>query len=148
LLPGGALFDRDAVSADDLLPWYKEKYLGQFNVVVLDQFKVRLKSHRKQASEDYAIASQEEEYFARDRKLYPRKTHNKRGEPIFDMPPAKPLLRQDIKDGIHLEYQTWRKLQSLRLAYKPFKAKIFQDRVLQEIRLKKSGLKSTFTTWN
>ena len=79
LLPGGALFERDAVSAEDILPWYKEKYPEQFGIVVLDQFKVRLESHRKQASEEYAVAQQEEEYFAHERKFYPRKTHNERG---------------------------------------------------------------------
>ena len=106
LLPGGVLYQRHVVSAEDLLPWYKEKYPGQFGVVVLDQFKARLQSHRKQASIDHVIASKEEQYFAHDRQLYPRKTHNKRGEPIFDMSPAKPLLRQDIKDDMHLQYET------------------------------------------
>jgi len=50
LLPRGVLFERDTVSAEDLLPWYKEKYPEQFGLVVLDQFKARLESHRKQAS--------------------------------------------------------------------------------------------------
>jgi hypothetical protein len=77
------------------LACYKEKYPEQFGIVVLDHFKVGLKSHWKQASEEYAVAQQEEEYFVHDRKFYPRKTHNKR---VFDMFPAKPLLRQDIKD--------------------------------------------------
>jgi hypothetical protein len=101
LLPRGALFQRDTVSAEDILPWY-----NQFGIVVLDQFKVRLKSHRKQASEEYAVAQQKEEYFAHDRKFYPRKTRNQRGEPVFDMSPTKPLLQQDIKDEMHLHYKT------------------------------------------
>jgi hypothetical protein len=79
LLPGGALFERNTVSAEDLLAWFKEKYPQQFGIIVLDQFKARLQSHRKQASEEYAVAQQEEGYFAHDHKLYPRKTHNKRG---------------------------------------------------------------------
>jgi hypothetical protein len=119
------------------LPWYKEKYPGQFGIVVLDQFKVRLQAHRKQASEEHAVAQQEEEHFAHDRKFYPRKTHNERGEPVFDMSPAKPLLRQDIKDEMHSHCKTSKKLQLSRLEYKPFKPRIFQDRILQEIRLQK-----------
>jgi hypothetical protein len=80
LLPGGVLFEHDTVSAEDFLPWYKEKYPQQFRIVVLDQFKARLQSHRKQASEEYAVAQeQEEEHFAHDHKFYPRKAHNKRG---------------------------------------------------------------------
>jgi hypothetical protein len=137
LLPGGALFERDAVSAEDLLPWYKEKYPEQFGVVVLDQFKVRLQSHRKQASVEHAVALKEEKHFAHDRNYYPRKTHNERGEPVFDMSPAKALLRQDIKDEMHLHHKTSRKLQLSRLECKPFKPRIFQDRILQAIRLQK-----------
>jgi hypothetical protein len=137
LLPRGALFERNTVSAEDLLPWYKEKYPEQFGSIVLDQFKARLESHRKQVSEEYAVAQHEEEYFAHDRKCYPRKTHNERGEPVFDTSPAKPLLQQDIKDEMHLHYKTSKRLQLSRLEYKPFKPRIFQDRILQEIRLSK-----------
>jgi hypothetical protein len=61
LLPGGALFERDAVSAEDLLPWCKERHPEQFGVVVLDQFRVRLQFRRKQASEEHAVAQKEEE---------------------------------------------------------------------------------------
>jgi hypothetical protein len=53
------------------------------------------------------------------------------------MSPAKPLLRQDIKDEMHLHYKTSKKLQLSSLEYKPFKPRIFQDRILQEIQLKK-----------
>jgi hypothetical protein len=138
LLPRGALFERNTVSAEDLLPWYKEKYPEQqFGRIVLDQFKARLESHRKQVSEEYAVAQHEEEYLAHDRKCYPRKTHNERGEPVFDMSPAKPLLQQDIKDEMHLHYKTSKKIQLSRLEYKPFKPRVFQDRILQEIRLSK-----------
>ena len=115
LLPGGVLFKRDAVPAEDLLLWHKNEHLQHFDIVVLDQFKARLESHRKQASEEYAVAQQEEEYFAHDRKFHPRKTHNKRGEPVFDISPAKSLLQQDIKDEMHSHYKTSRKLQLSRL---------------------------------
>jgi hypothetical protein len=45
LLPRGALFECDTVSAEDILSWYKEKYPEQFGIIVLDQFKARLESH-------------------------------------------------------------------------------------------------------
>mgnify|MGYP002812886629 CR=1 FL=1 len=136
LLPDGALFKRDAVSAEDLLPWYKENYPQQFGIVVLDQFKVCLQSHRKQALEEYAVAQQEERRFAHDRKMYPRKTHSERGEPVFDMSPAKALLQQDIKDEMHL-HKTSKQLQLLRPEYKPFKPKMFQDCIIQAIQRQK-----------
>jgi hypothetical protein len=59
------------------------------------------------------------------------------GGAVFDMSPAKLLLQQDIKDGMLLHYKASRKLQLSRLQYKPFKAKVFQDHILQEIRLQK-----------
>ena len=78
------------------------------------------------------------EHFTRDHKLFPRKAHNERGEqPVFDMSPAKPLLRQDTKDEMHLHYKTSKNLQLSRLEYKPFKPRIFHNRILQEIRLQK-----------
>jgi len=53
------------------------------------------------------------------------------------MSPVKPLLRQDTKDEMHLHYMTSENLQLPRLEYKPFKPRIFQNRILQEIRLQK-----------
>ncbi len=136
LLPGGPLFQRDDVPAAAILDWYKDKHPNQFDGIVLEQFAARLKDHRKQGLEEYATAQEEEEYFKHDRKLYPRATHNHRGEPIFDMSAAKELLRADVKNREH-EDKTARQLQLTREEYKLFDRKVFQNRVLQEIRRSK-----------
>jgi hypothetical protein len=54
LLPGRPLFEKDNVSAKDLLVWYQERYPDQFGNVVLEQFKARLKDHHKTSLKDYA----------------------------------------------------------------------------------------------
>jgi hypothetical protein len=81
-------------------------------------------------------ALQEEQYLARDRLLYPRQSHNERGEPVFYLSPAKALLREDVSNGVHTTMSVAR-LQNSRVQYHPFKPKIFKDRVAQAVRLNK-----------
>jgi hypothetical protein len=136
LLPGGPLFQCNNVPAAAILEWYNDKHPNQFDGIVLEQFAARLKDHRKQGLEEYAAAQEEEEYLMHDRKLYPRATHNHRGKPVFDMSVAKELLRADVKNREH-EDKTAGELQVTRDEYKQFDPKVFQDRVLQEIRRSK-----------
>jgi hypothetical protein len=130
---GGPLYQRDYITAEDIFSWYKQ--LPAFENVVLDQFKDRLKDHRQVAAEDQHRAMQQEQYMEHDQRLYPRQPVNERGEPVFDMHPAKLLLREDIKNKVHLTtYKMPGKLQASRLEYKVFKPKKFMERILQEIR--------------
>jgi hypothetical protein len=131
----GILHRRDHISAEEIFDFYKR--LPQFENVVWSQFEVRLKAHRKQVSERLHRSMQEEQYLARDRQLHPRQSHNHRGEPVFDLSPAKLLLRQDVKDKMHLHYKSSKTLQLSRLEYKPFKPRIFHDRIYQEVRFQK-----------
>ena len=134
LEPGGMLYQRDNIKAADIFPFYKK--LPQFHNVVLDQFQTRLRDHRKKACENVFLATQEQQYLAKDRQLYPRQTHNQRGELVFDLSPAKALLREDIKNKLHLT-NTPSNLQASREEYKLFKPKKFQDRICQEVRRSK-----------
>jgi hypothetical protein len=115
----------------DLLTWYKGKHPQQLNCVVLDQFEASLKRYRKNALKDYVVAQKEEEHFEHDRKIYPRQAYNTRGEPVFNMFPAKNLLREDINDELHITtYKTTRKLQeSTPLEYGLFDRKNIAGRV-------------------
>ena len=136
LQKGGPLYQRDNISAEDIYAWYKK--FPAFENVVLDQFTERLKDHRAQANKEQFRALQEEQYWIRDRKLYPRQPKNERGELVFDMTPAKMLLREDIKNKLHLtKHKTARKLQKSRPEYQLFKPEKFKDRIHQEIRLQK-----------
>jgi hypothetical protein len=71
LLPGGPLFQLDNVPAAAILEWYKDKHPNQFDGIIREPFAARLKDHRKQGLEEYAMAQEEEEYFTHDRKLKP-----------------------------------------------------------------------------
>ncbi len=113
LRPGGPLYQRDNILAEEIFAWYKQR--PAFENVVIDQFKARLKDHRLMAAKDLHQALQEEQYLVQDRQLYPRQPYNERGEPKFDMHPAKLLLREDIKNKVHLTtHKASRQLQNLR----------------------------------
>jgi hypothetical protein len=93
LWPGGPLYQRDNILAEDILPWYKQ--LPAFKNVVISQFKACLKDHWLVAAKDLHQALQEEQYLVQDRQLYPRQPCNERGKPNFGMHnPAKLMLRE------------------------------------------------------
>jgi hypothetical protein len=136
LRPGGPLYQRDNILAEEIFAWYKQR--PAFENVVIDQFKARLKDHRLMAAKDSHRALQEEQYLVQDRQLYPRQPYNERGEPKFDMHPAKLLLREDIKNKVHLTtHKAPRQLQNSRPEYLLFKPKKFDERIRQEIKLQK-----------
>ncbi len=66
-------------------------------------------------------ATSESEALAHDRLLFPRSNVNDRGEPVFDLSPAKLLLRGDVTAGLH-NLMTPSELQNSRNEYRPFKA--------------------------
>ncbi len=57
LRPGGPLYQRDNILAEEIFPWYKQ--LPAFEKVVFDQFKACLKDHRLAAAKDYNRALHE-----------------------------------------------------------------------------------------
>ena len=132
LLPGGLLYQRDYITAEELFPWYKQ--FPEFKDVILDQFKAWLADHRRKAQWENHKAIQQEQYFIHDREKYPQKTHNERGEINFDTHPAKLLLREDLKEGglANTRFKNAGELQASRDEYKVFERKRFRDRVRQE----------------
>jgi hypothetical protein len=76
--------------------------------------------------------AEEEIALAHDRRLHPRKTHNHRGQPVFDMSAVKPLLWQDVKDKTHLTMET-AAFQQSRREYHGFHPKKFRERICQEV---------------
>jgi hypothetical protein len=131
---GGILYQRDNISAEEIWEFYKS--LPQFEKVVFSQFEARLKVHRKKANESVVRSLREEQYLARDRQLNPRQSHNQRGEPVFDLTPARDLLREDVKNKVHT-MKTPSELQASRKEYKPFNPKKFSDKIFQEVRRSK-----------
>jgi hypothetical protein len=117
--------------------WDFYKRLPQFEKIVWSQFEVRLKAHRKQASERDHRSMQEEHYLARDRQLYPRQSHNHRGEPVFDLSPAKFFFYARTSRTRFIPRKQPSELQASREEYKPFKSEKFKCQIYQEVRRSK-----------
>ena len=138
LEPGGALYGRNSMSAEAVFEWYKKKTSTSwaFEDVVFDQFEVRLKDHREVAKKFGDKAFQERQYAIHDRALNPRQTHDAKGMPVFDMSPAKMLLRKDLQLERNKD-TTASKLWRSRTEYQEFETRVFCQRVRQERRRNK-----------
>jgi hypothetical protein len=134
LPPDGILFGKDHVAPEEVWEFYKEQ--EGFQNVVFDQFQERLKSHRKQVSKTYVKSREEEAALARDRHIYPRQPTNNMGELVFDMTPARDLMREDVALKRHIGL-TPSQLQRTRPEYGVFKAEKFKFIVYQIIRRQK-----------
>jgi hypothetical protein len=127
--------DENKLSAQDA--WdLVYKHIREFQNVPFAQFKARLKDHRAKVQTELNRACDDELAFAHDRRLHPRQTHNRRGELVFDMTPAKELLREDIKNKKH-EGMTPLSFQASRQEYYQFKPRQFKERIYQEVRYQK-----------
>jgi hypothetical protein len=132
LEPGGWLYDLDE-EARVVFDTYKAK-LEEFQDVPFGQFEVRYKEATKKAAKRRARSAEEEAWLDRDRLLHPRKSHNHRGEPVFDMDiPAKEQLREDVKNELH-KRMTPKELWEYRTVYAKYKLDKFRPRIYQEIR--------------
>jgi hypothetical protein len=131
LEPGGLLNEMDHVPAEEVFNFYKDS--PGFENVTFDQFKDRLSDHRKQALRDRKYAERDAEACRVDRLVHPRQTTNPRGELVFDIHPAKRLLRMDIANGLHKSMSP-SELQATRPAYGEFKLRVFKHRIYQEVR--------------
>jgi hypothetical protein len=99
LQPGGLLYEKTSVTEEEAFEFYST--LPEFTRVVKSQFMEWLKTHRKQANEQLQAAHEDIQALLHDRALHPRQSHNAHGEPVFDMSPAKLLLREDVCDNMH-----------------------------------------------
>ena len=131
LEPGGLLHNMDVVPAAHLFEFYRK--LPEFANVPFDQFKERLRDHRKQSNEAKEFVKRDHKAQQVDRRVHPRKDRNCRGELVFDVHPAKNLLRMDVAKGVHLKL-TPMALRKTRPAYMAFKLDVFRDRIYQEVR--------------
>jgi hypothetical protein len=135
------------------MAWEFYKDLPEFELVEYNQFRDRLRDHRKQVGDRKKQSAFEEEAFQHDRLLHPRSKHNSRGAPVFDLSDAKELLRADIKEGRH-DGMKPQEFRETRQEYKSFSKKIFKERIYQEIRrnkyityLEMKREKERTTTW-
>jgi hypothetical protein len=115
---------------------YNHKHPEIFNEVDFSQFKVRMEDYTTKNKERRDHSKLEHAWMLHDRQLYPRQLKNHRGELVFDLHPAKLLLRKDIKAGAHAEMAP-SQFQGTRAEYQEFDRDIFRQRIYQEERYQK-----------
>lgn len=103
-------------------------------------FKSRFASLLTQISSARVRSITDKAALEHDRKLFPIKTHNHRGEPRWDGSAAQSWLRVDVENGEHKRVAP-RILHESREAYKVYPLKVFREHVHQEVRFQK------FCTW-
>jgi hypothetical protein len=129
------ILDVDAPSAKTAWDECYSK-MAEFVNVPFEQFDKRLKDHRDQYQLLLNKASMEEVLYQRDKLMHDRQDRNNRGELVFDLHPAKLLLREDVENGEHKK-MTPSDFQATHLEYKLFKPKKFKEHIYQEVRRKK-----------
>lgn len=134
LLPDGALHGMDDVDPKVVFRYYKR--FPEFENVVLSQFTARLQDHRKQNSALRALAARDEKATLKDRTRLPRDARNDRGKLVFDLHPAKELLRRDVENRVHKHFKP-RFIHQARREYKVFDYQVFKHRIYQEVRRQK-----------
>ena len=131
LSPGGILFQKDHVTAQEAWSFYKNE--RGFENVVFSQFEARLKGHRQQVNKHHHASQRDLAALQHDRQLYPRQARNHRGELVFDMHPARDLLRADVKEGIHKNMSVEDFQKTRPVEYGAFPLKVFRERVKQTV---------------
>jgi hypothetical protein len=134
LEPEGILFEKGHISPEQAWKFYST--LPEFSRVVFTQFEARLKDHRTQVNKKSGASQRDVQALAHDMALYPRQGHNGRGEPVFDLSAAKPLLREDVRNNLHATMVP-SVFQQTRQEYRVFKPHIFKHRIYQEVRRQK-----------
>jgi hypothetical protein len=109
------------------------RHVADFAEAVFSQFKARLADHRRLARRDLHAAAHEAAASAHDRLLFPRQPTNERGELVFDLHPAKRLLRDDLRNQRHVGL-TPKAFRLTRADYQEFDLEVFRQRIYQEIR--------------
>jgi hypothetical protein len=129
------ILDVDAPSAKNA---WEECYskLAEFANVPFKQFQKRLADHREQHQRRLSKATMEEILYERGKLMHPRQDRNNRGELVFDLHPAKLLLREDVESREH-EPMTPSDFQATRPEYMLFKPNKFKERIYQEVKRKK-----------
>jgi hypothetical protein len=105
--------------------------------VVFSQFKAGLADHRAKVVKDMTRSTYERDALTHDRLLHPRQMMNHRGAPVFNLLPAKLLLREDIKDRKHLRMSPSQLRQSRIAIYGMFGLSEFKRRIYQAVRREK-----------
>ena len=105
--------------------------------VQYNQFRARFNDHRKAIKKQQDRSEWETAALAHDRLIFPKKTHNARGERVFYMTDAARQLAQDVEDQLHVTLKP-SGLRALRQdLYGEWPLKTFDQRIRQAVQRKK-----------
>jgi hypothetical protein len=137
---GGWLYDAlkqdEAFNLATVFAICNHKHPEIFNETDFSQFKERMEDCTTKNKERRDRSKMEHAWMSHDRELHPRQLKNHRGELVFDLHPAKLLLREDIKAGAHAEMVP-SQFQGTRAEHEEFDRDIFRHRMHQEERYQK-----------
>lgn len=123
----------DKKECSEQLAWEVYKDNDAFADVPFVQFQLRLRNHRAQVKKGLARSKHEEDCLMHDRGLFPRQERDARGALVFDLHPARDLLREDVAAKKHIGIEP-RHLWKTRPEYQEFDLATFRNRIYQEIR--------------
>jgi hypothetical protein len=105
-------------------------HMPEFVAVNFDQFRDRLRDHRKQIKRRVEASGRQWTAYVHDREKYPEVTHYDNGRRVFRHSPAFRLLEEDVKAGLH-RYMTPTALRASREEYMEWDLDVFTQRIYQ-----------------
>ena len=135
LSDGTLPLDEETMSTQEAWEYYSQTF--EFRNVVFSQFEEQLAEHREQIDLKATHIDKQMKALVRDRELHPKKTHNQRGERVFYLSPAYPLLVQDVEDKKHISMTKVQLFHSRTEYCTEWKWEIFERRLRQEVMRQK-----------
>jgi hypothetical protein len=137
------LLEKDLISgliplnSDDMKPGIVYFQRPEFAEFEYGRFRDRLRDLRRQLIELKARASSDSAAYACDREIYPKTTHNNRGEPRWEGSEAERLLRMDMDHDAHKNVTPKELYRSRQEFYNNYPLTVFRKHIDQEERRRK-----------
>jgi hypothetical protein len=124
------------LNSEDMAPSQVYAFRAMFQEYEYPKFRTNLNNLRKKVRTDISIAAVGNAALAHDRQLFPKRTHNHRGEPRWDNSAARAHLKADMDLGLHIGVKP-SDLRGTRDSYQLYKPLTFAKHIHQEIRARK-----------
>jgi len=132
---------RQGIIAGDIpaLATYDQIHGFHAEVLKTDRSKIpaRVRALRKQIADDDGAANSDAQDLERDRKLFPIKLHDYKGEPRWQGSSAEKQLKKDVANQIHLTMNPTEFYQSNSLYYNSYCQETIRKHIYQEIKFQK-----------
>jgi hypothetical protein len=125
------------IPLEDMEPRVVYLQRPEFADFEISHFRDRLRDLRRQITDKNNSAASDSAALARDRLIYPKKTHNHRGEPRWEGSEAERLLRLDMDDGKHNRMKPMDLYNSREEYYANYPLAVFRGHINQEDKRRK-----------